>query len=102
MNNNDTNTFSMTLTPDGDRHLMRVADTGHGIAPEHLPHVFEPFYTTKESGAGVGLGLAVVYGIVERHGGQIDVVSPPGAGTTFTAVLPLFRFTAKGEAEGQG
>lgn len=84
------------------RLRLRVADTGHGIAPEHLPHVFEPFYTTKESGAGVGLGLAVVYGIVERHGGQIDVVSPPGAGTTFTAVLPLSRGAAKGEAEGQG
>ena len=82
-----------------DRLRLRVSDTGRGIEAEHLPHVFEPFYTTKESGAGVGLGLAVVYGIVERHGGTIDVASTPGVGTTFTAYLPLTRNTPSGDSE---
>ena len=61
-----------------------VHDSGIGIAAEDLPHVFEPFYTTKKDGQGVGLGLSVVYGIVERHGGSITVDSTMGGGTTFT------------------
>ena len=62
------------------------ADNGPGIAPEDLAHIFEPFYTTKES--GTGLGLAVSYNIVESHGGSIGVESFPGHGTTFTVCLP--------------
>ncbi|HCA79946.1 MAG TPA: hypothetical protein DEP53_09455 [Bacteroidetes bacterium] len=69
--------------PDGDLSIV-VQDSGMGIAPEDLPHVFEPFYTTKKDGQGVGLGLSVVYGIVERHGGSITVDSTMGNGTTFT------------------
>jgi signal transduction histidine kinase len=61
-----------------------VQDSGIGITPEDLPHVFEPFYSTKKDGQGVGLGLSVVYGIVERHGGSISVDSALGKGTTFT------------------
>lgn len=68
---------------DGDVVLM-VKDTGIGIPPDDLPNVFEPFYTTKKNGQGVGLGLSVVYGIVERHGGVITVDSAPGKGTAFT------------------
>ena len=60
-----------------------VKDSGLGIAQEDLPHVFEPFYSTKKNGQGVGLGLSVVYGILERHGGRISIQSEPGKGTTF-------------------
>ncbi len=67
---------------------VTVRDTGEGIAPEHLPHVFEPFFTTKDVGEGTGLGLAVAYGIVEEHGGWIDVRSQLGRGTTFDVYLP--------------
>ena len=66
---------------------LRVEDDGPGIPPEHLPHVFEPFYTTKPVGEGTGLGLAVVQAIVEEHGGRVDVESDPGVGTRFTVHL---------------
>lgn len=72
----------------GDGVRIQVSDTGCGIAAEDLPHVFEPFFTTKSEGKGVGLGLAVVYGIVQRHHGQVDVDTEPGKGTTFTVRLP--------------
>ena len=65
-----------------------IRDDGIGIPAEHLPHIFEPFYTTKESG-GSGLGLAISQNIVERHGGQIEVDSIVGQGTTFRIVLPV-------------
>jgi two-component system NtrC family sensor kinase len=67
---------------------ITVADTGVGIPPESLPRIFEPFYSTKEQGSGVGLGLAVVYGIVERHQGRIAVDSEVGKGTVFRLTLP--------------
>ncbi len=63
-------------------------DTGHGIPPESMEHVFEPFYTTKEQSRGTGLGLFISYGIVEKHGGTMDVASMPDAGTQFKICLP--------------
>jgi two-component system NtrC family sensor kinase len=79
---------SIEAARDGDGLKLVVADTGCGIPKEHLDRIFEPFFTTKEAGKGVGLGLAVVYGIVNGHHGRIDVESEPGRGTTFTIRLP--------------
>lgn len=69
---------------------VSVADTGCGIAPENMDKLFTPFFTTKEEVKGVGLGLAVSHGIVERHGGRIEVQSEVGKGTTFTVHLPAY------------
>jgi signal transduction histidine kinase len=68
---------------------VEVADDGKGIAPEVLPKIFDPFFSTKEIGKGTGLGLSISYKIVEQHGGRIDVESRVGVGTKFTVWLPL-------------
>ena len=68
---------------------LSVSDDGEGISPENLSKIFDPFFTTKSDGKGVGLGLAVSYGIVQTHGGDIEVKSKVGEGTTFTICLPL-------------
>jgi hypothetical protein len=68
---------------------IAVTDTGRGIAPEHLPNIFRPFYTTK--GNGTGLGLSLARRIVEEHRGHIDVSSLPGQGTSFVVTLPIKR-----------
>lgn len=71
-----------------DRVVIKVSDTGIGIAEEDIQHIFEPFFTTKKDGKGTGLGLAVTHGIVERHGGSIEVDSKLNSGTVFTINLP--------------
>ena len=73
---------------DGRSVELAVADSGCGITTEDQARIFEPFFTTKAEGAGVGLGLSTTYGIVERHGGEIQVDSQPGRGTTFTIIVP--------------
>jgi CheY-like chemotaxis protein len=68
---------------------VTATDTGVGIPPEHIPHVFEPFFTTKEVGRGTGLGLATTYGIVQQHGGWVEVESVVGRGATFRVYFPV-------------
>jgi len=79
---------------------LKVADTGYGIDPEERARIFEPFYTTKKEGKGVGLGLSMVYGIIREHQGTIDVDSEPGKGSQFRLTLPSgveFVDTSEGE-----
>jgi signal transduction histidine kinase len=76
--------------PNGEPWLkVDVEDTGKGIPPENLSRIFEPFFTTKEVGRGTGLGLSVTYGILEKHGGRVEVASVVGQGSTFTVSLPI-------------
>jgi two-component system NtrC family sensor kinase len=77
------------LAGDDPRAMVSVQDTGVGIDPDQLGRIFEPFYTTKPEGHGTGLGLSVSRGIVQAHGGRIEVSSEPGRGTTMTVRLPL-------------
>jgi signal transduction histidine kinase len=74
---------------EGSGARAEVADTGHGIAPEHLHRIYDPFFTTKAVRKGTGLGLSVTYGIIQEHGGSIEVFNRPGGGATFRLELPL-------------
>jgi two-component system NtrC family sensor kinase len=80
---------------------IRVRDDGSGIPPDILPNIFEPFLTTKESGHGVGLGLAISYSIIERHGGRIEVQSQYGKGTEFLIHLPLAAIVPNSQTPAQ-
>jgi CheY-like chemotaxis protein len=78
---------------------LTVQDTGHGMDHETMDRVFEPYFTTKDKGEGTGLGLAVVHGIVESHGGSITVDSRSGKGSTFTVLLPKAEKEAEENAD---
>jgi len=78
------------LSP-GEYVLITISDTGAGIEPDALDHVFEPFYTTKDAGGGLGLGLAVVYGTLRNHRGAVSAQSELGKGSSFSLYLPAAR-----------
>jgi signal transduction histidine kinase len=84
--------IKVSVRQHGTAAVVEVSDNGRGIAPDHLPNIFRPFYTTK--GDGTGLGLSLARRIVEDHHGRIDVTSGVGQGTTFAVVLPLQKATA--------
>ena len=92
----DGGSLHVTTRDEGERIDLVVTDTGVGIPPEHFPKLFEPFFTTKRGGKGTGLGLAVTYGIVKMHRGDITVQSNTDpakgpTGTTFVVSLPRHR-----------
>jgi signal transduction histidine kinase len=94
-------TLETAFQPENKLVRIRISDTGPGI-PEHiLPHIFDPFFTTKEEGEGTGLGLSLVYGIVENHGGQIKAENKSDRGATFIIELPLTPKTEGGSESGQ-
>jgi two-component system NtrC family sensor kinase len=80
---------SVTTRCEGQTVIVSIRDTGCGIKPEQLKKIFDPFFTTKPIGEGTGLGLSISHGIIERHGGRIEVESAPSQGTTFTVFLPI-------------
>ena len=79
--------LTITTAADHDELWIEITDTGPGIAAERLPHIFDPFYTTKENGTGLGPSLS--YSIIQEHGGKLAVASTPGHGATFSIELPL-------------
>ena len=80
-----------TRNTDPDSLVVEISDNGVGIAAEDIPHIFEPFFSTKQSASGIGLGLAIVHGIVQSHKGKVEVRSAPGKGTTISITLPVIR-----------
>ncbi len=95
-------TVSAKMSEDKKVLEISFADTGAGISQEHLSKIFEPFFTTKRVGQGTGLGLAVSYGIVKDHGGEIQVESTEGKGSTFTVILPVKRESDRSGSKDQG
>ena len=80
-----------TANPNEDSVKFEIIDNGIGIAEDDIPHIFEPFFSTKQNASGIGLGLAIVHGIMQSHNGKIQVKTEPGKGTTFSITLPLIR-----------
>ena len=74
-----------------DQVWIEIEDDGCGIAKENLSRIFDPFFTTKPVGKGTGLGLSLSYGIVQKHGGRLEVDSEPGRGTLFRVTIPVRR-----------
>jgi len=89
-----------TVSKEDEWVWVEIADTGKGIEAEDLKRIFDPFFTTKPVGSGTGLGLSLSYGIVNKHGGRIDVDSEPGQGTTFRVWLPVHQAETPMEAAG--
>ncbi len=84
-------TTGVTTSVEGNAVAVSIRDTGMGMSPEVMRRVFEPFFTTKEVGKGTGLGMAISFGIIEKHHGTIEVQSELQRGTEFTVRLPLVQ-----------
>ena len=80
-----------TSNPDEDTIKLEITDNGIGISAEDIPHIFEPFFSTKQAVSGIGLGLPIVHGIMQSHKGKISVKSEPGNGTTISISIPLIK-----------
>lgn len=80
-----------TKNPDAYTIIFEISDNGSGISPEDIEHIFEPFFSVKQKASGIGLGLAIVHGIMQSHKGSIEVFSEPGKGTTMSVHLPLSK-----------
>jgi two-component system NtrC family sensor kinase len=80
-----------TSNPDKDTIQIDISDNGIGIHQEDIPHIFEPFFSTKQGESGIGLGLPIAHGIIQNHKGKILVKSEPGQGTTLSIILPLIN-----------
>jgi two-component system NtrC family sensor kinase len=85
----DGGSLTVTTSNEADMIKVEVTDTGMGIPEENISKIFDSFFTTKDEVKGVGLGLSVCYGFIKEHGGDINVQSQVGAGTTFTITLPV-------------
>jgi hypothetical protein len=85
--------LEVTTRPGESGPVVEIADTGHGIAPEHLSRIYDPFFTTKSAKKGTGLGLSVTYGIIQEHHGAIEAISRPGEGTCFHLEFPAINKT---------
>ncbi len=83
--------LEITTSADESGIKIDVCDTGHGIAPEHLNRIYDPFFTTKGARKGTGLGLSVSYGIIQEHGGTIEAFPRNGSGSRFHLELPVAR-----------
>jgi two-component system NtrC family sensor kinase len=80
-----------TTNLEDDFIQLMITDNGVGISPEDIPHIFEPFFSAKEKASGIGLGLAIVHGIVQSHDGKVEAYSELGKGTTISIKLPLIK-----------
>ncbi|GMR19467.1 MAG: hypothetical protein BMS9Abin36_0062 [Gammaproteobacteria bacterium] len=94
-------TITIRTNTEGEWVWVEISDTGKGIDAEHLKRIFDPFFTTKPVGTGTGLGLSLSYGIVNKHGGRIEVDSEPGKGTTFRVWLPVGQAQDSGNDQQQ-
>jgi two-component system NtrC family sensor kinase len=80
-----------TLNSDSEHIKLEIIDNGVGIAAADIPHIFEPFFSAKQKASGIGLGLAIVHGIIQNHHGKIEIDSELGRGTKLTIILPLVK-----------
>jgi two-component system NtrC family sensor kinase len=90
-------TITVSLNQEMNNAVIRISDEGKGIAPDILPHIFEPFFTTKDKVKDTGLGLAVVYGIIQQHNGKVFVEQTSINGTTFKISLPIKHIKQDGK-----